>query len=335
MAKINRTVFFNLVRQNPFGGTLTQQNVDGTEAILTAWEKSPYSGEPLDGLGYILATAFGETGTMKWDVPEIPPKGRTRAEYFETRYGPEHNPKLAATLGNTQRGDGGKFYGRGWPQITGRANYAKFERLLGIPLTTKPDLALVRENSANILLHGMYRGLFTGRKLGDYFDGKPHDVAEAKRRRVQARRIINGQDKAEAFARVASAFTSALYASCAGAGALASAAMGASLPGESFGLPGLQLPGLPGVLQDLAPSILNQAVEEATGGRVSLPVDKGKPLSKSVIVGGALVSGVPGIISTIAGIEDKWVAMTIVALIVGGVLLVVSGRIKIKDEAGV
>lgn len=341
MAKINRTVFFNLVRQNPFGGRLTQQNVDGTSAILDAWEASPYSGQPLDGLAYILATAFGETGTMKWDVREIPPKGRTRAEYFEDRYGVNGSrPKVARSLGNTQPGDGGNFYGRSFPQITGRANYTKFEALLGVPLVKNPDLALKKEIGAAILLHGMYRGLFTGRKLGDYFDGKPVGEVEAKRRRVEARRIINGTDKAETFARVAAAFGMALKAATAGQGAISTAAAAVSpvsLPGLNVGgnPSKLNLPGVPDVLQDLAPAILNKAVQEATGGRVSLPVDKGEPLAKSTIVGGSLLAAVPGIISTLAAVEDKWIAGAIVLLIAGGVFLVVSGRVKLKDEAGV
>lgn len=350
MAKINRTVFFNLVRQNPFGGRLTQQNVDGTSAILDAWEASPYSGQPLDGLAYILATAFGETGTMKWDVREIPPKGRTRAEYFEDRYGVNGSrPKVARSLGNTQPGDGGNFYGRSFPQITGRANYTKFEALLGVPLVKNPDLALKKEVGAAILLHGMYRGLFTGRKLGDYFDGKPVGEVEAKRRRVEARRIINGTDKAETFARVAAAFGMALKAATAGAAAISSAAVVAPVQrADTFATtdltalaeprrPGLKLnlPGVPDVLQDLAPAILNKAVQEATGGRVSLPVDKGEPLAKSTIVGGSLLAAVPGIISTLAAVEDKWIAGAIVLLIAGGVFLVVSGRVKLKDEAGV
>lgn len=337
---INRTVFYTIVRQNPFGGTLTQQNVDGTNAILEAWEKSPYSSQPIDGLGYILATCFGETGTMKWDVREIPAKGHTRESYFEAKYG--NTTAIGKRLGNSMPGDGGKFYGRGPCQITGRANYTKFAALLGVDLVKSPDLALRKDIAAQIILHGMYRGLFTGRKLADYFDGKPADFNEMKRRRVQARRIINGQDKAETFARVAAAFSMALYAATRSASVLAAAAASAPVEGEEPAATGLldlsSLPGvgdIPATLQDLAPSVLNTAVTEATGGKVKLPVDRGESLAKSTVVGGGLVAGVPGILATLASVPDKWIALAICVLIAGGVFLVISGRVKIKDEAGV
>ena len=44
-------------------------------------------------------------------------------------------------LGNTQPGDGFRFRGRGWIQLTGRHNYRLYGRLLGLPLEAQPDLA--------------------------------------------------------------------------------------------------------------------------------------------------------------------------------------------------
>jgi hypothetical protein len=58
-------------------------------------------------------------------------------------------PKNA--LGNTQAGDGARFKGRGFVQLTGRSNYAKFGPLLGIDLCAQPDLANGPEVAACLL----------------------------------------------------------------------------------------------------------------------------------------------------------------------------------------
>jgi len=53
-------------------------------------------------------------------------------------------------LGNTQPGDGPRYKGRGWIQLTGRANYARAGAALGLPLEADPALAAGPEVAARV-----------------------------------------------------------------------------------------------------------------------------------------------------------------------------------------
>jgi putative chitinase len=77
--------------------------------------------------------------------------------YSEELWGPsdaqcryEPPSQLATRLGNTQPGDGKRFKGRGYIQLTGRSNYAKAALALGIDLVAHPDLAAWPEMAARI-----------------------------------------------------------------------------------------------------------------------------------------------------------------------------------------
>jgi predicted chitinase len=71
-------------------------------------------------------------------------------EYLRNMYDPQRAPKTAAILGNTKPGDGVRFAGRGFIQLTGRDNYRMAGEALGLPLLKKPELAADPKIAAKI-----------------------------------------------------------------------------------------------------------------------------------------------------------------------------------------
>ena len=89
------------------------------------------------------------------------------------------------------------YHGRGFVQLTWETNYQKYQDLTGLPLVSKPELVLGDPDlSTYILIHGSKNGTFTGRKLSDYINSRKKDY-------YNARRIINGTDKASHIANLA------------------------------------------------------------------------------------------------------------------------------------
>lgn len=130
---------------------------------------------------YVLATVLRECGpTFEVAVERGP------LAYFK-KYDP--GTTLGKVLGNTQMGDGFKFRGRGYVQLTGRNNYTKFSKLLNEDLLSYPDNVLDEGTSYAIMSEGMLKGLFTGISLSHYINSSFCDY-------VNARRIINGVDHA-------------------------------------------------------------------------------------------------------------------------------------------
>lgn len=188
---IDRTTFFTYARRSPFGGRLTQAQVDGLEAILKAWEASGH--RDTRWLAYMLATTFHETAATMQPIREY-----GGASYFRRYEGRKD-------LGNVNPGDGVKFHGRGYVQLTGRTNYRRAGREVGQDLIGNPDLAMRPDIAAKIMFAGMTEGWFTGKNLTQYFSGTIDDP-------VNARRIINGTDKARLIATYHKAFLDALKA---------------------------------------------------------------------------------------------------------------------------
>lgn len=72
------------------------------------------------------------------------------SQYFAQRYDPKYNLAKARVLGNKQVGDGAKYAGRGFIQITGRDNYKRAGAALNLPLEQHPELAAKPDVAAKI-----------------------------------------------------------------------------------------------------------------------------------------------------------------------------------------
>lgn len=153
-------------------------------------------------VAYMLATTKWETVHSFNPVTELPPKSiagdAAKVEaYFNEKY------SSRTDLGNTEATDGFSYRGRGYVQITGRANYKRFGGIVGVDLETTPDAALNPETAYTIMTSGMRQGLFTGKSLSDY-------ITDDKTDYVNARRIINGTDKASTISAIAKHFETIL-----------------------------------------------------------------------------------------------------------------------------
>lgn len=191
--------FFAAIRASKaLGPALSPGEVAGCEAILAAC-----GGFPPAWVAYCLATAVVETASTMQPVKEY-----GGPAYFRRMYDIEgERPAKARELGNLTPGDGARYCGRGYVQITGRANYAKAAGALGVDFVADPDLVLQAEYAAVIMRRGMKEGWFTGKRLETYLPAAA-DLTHF----TNARRIINGQDRAAEIAGFAMEFQSALRA---------------------------------------------------------------------------------------------------------------------------
>lgn len=134
---INRKFFYDYVRSHLFDGSLKQKQVNGINALLDYWD-SEMAEEDDRWLAYVLATVHHECDQSMQPIKEYGSKN-----YFWRMYDIEgERPTVARKLGNINAGDGVKFYGRGFVQLTGRKNYQDWTDRLGVQLIEDPDLAL-------------------------------------------------------------------------------------------------------------------------------------------------------------------------------------------------
>jgi putative chitinase len=218
---MNTAEFFAAARTSVFGGKLAQTQVDGITALLEACADLGVVDDR--HVAYILATPMIETGgtfvpiteSLNYSSTALMSKFGKRitpaqaAQYGRTNTHPANQEAIgniiyggpwgAADLGNTQPGDGNLFRGRGLSQVTGRRLYTIFG------YADNPEAVATLRVSAEIMVKAMRDGMFTGKKLGDYFSATVTDF-------VNARRIVNGLDRATDMAVYAKKFLACMEA---------------------------------------------------------------------------------------------------------------------------
>lgn len=195
---MNRKTFFDHCRGGVMGPTLDGDEVSGAEAILDAM-----AGTPISWCAYALATAWHETAHTLQPIREFGGPAYLTRMYDITG----QRPELARANGNTAPGDGVRYCGRGYVQLTWRANYRRAGEKLGLPLEANPELAMRKDIAAQIMRRGMEEGWFTGKAFDHFLQPSGPAPMPAF---TDARRIINGKDKATLIAGYAMAFQAAL-----------------------------------------------------------------------------------------------------------------------------
>ena len=180
---VNKERFFNIVRSMSSAKALFQLQVDGFNNLL---DNMPSWAPPFQKAksAYVLATTWHETAFTMQPIAEYG-KGVGR------EYG-RQDPETHLV-----------YYGRGYVQLTWKRNYERASRELGIDLVHNPELALDPKWASLILFKGMSEGWFTDKGLSTYINISKVDF-------YNARRVINGTDKAGTIASYAETFREAL-----------------------------------------------------------------------------------------------------------------------------
>lgn len=204
---MNNSTFFDSLRKTLFKRGFKQSQVDGINGILKAMDE--VGDKDMDTLAYALATAYHETGTRMVPVREgfaTTDLGARRAvNNLAKKRGPNSAvAKYAKPVGPFNH----VYYGRGHVQLTWLENYQKASKIAGADLVKDPDKMLDPVISARVLVAGLISGQWGGGKGLDAYEGADDHLNATEA--AEARRTVNGKDKATLIAGYHKAFYDAL-----------------------------------------------------------------------------------------------------------------------------
>jgi putative chitinase len=190
--KIDRQKFF-AAYEAAFGAITRPERRTGFDELLAAAEADSHITD-IRWLAYMLATVKHECADRWLPIEEF---GKGKG----LKYG------VPVTVKDPQGNESTHvYYGRGYVQLTWDWNYKAMGKALDVPLLYQPELALQPAVAYGIMSYGMRNGSFTGKGLSKYINDTGCDY-------VNARRIINGTDKAQTIAGYATKLEAILRAS--------------------------------------------------------------------------------------------------------------------------
>jgi predicted chitinase len=162
MAAAAAGVDANAGTQKPKIKSPSQQSIQQAKKLQPTKIASPSKDPQAEAMLYKTAKASGMKGSElaqflaqtkheSWDHSRLQEKPVGDPEqYFAKKYDPTLAPKTAKILGNKIKGDGSRYRGRGFMQLTGRDNYRMASQALGLDLVNHPELASKPDIAAKI-----------------------------------------------------------------------------------------------------------------------------------------------------------------------------------------
>jgi hypothetical protein len=187
--------FYDTMRPVLFSTGLSTKQFDGIESILKLCADSGIT--DTRWIAYILGTIYHECNKTMQPIEEY---GKGQGHPYGKKL------KMATDAGGNHipyTTPDQIYYGRGYVQLTWYENYAAQGKILGLDLLNNPEWVLQSEIAGKILIHGMTKGDFTGRYLSQFFNDTTSDY-------INARKIINGLDRAAVIANYAHTFFAGL-----------------------------------------------------------------------------------------------------------------------------